>query len=106
MGREPVQVIESGHPGPAWEEGQAKVPELSRTLSYEGRDGADGTSENKVCVGGGRFVEPAETVACSLNQAAWRPSRPFSRGTLHFLGRCPHRLSLCFSKCAHPSSLP
>lgn len=84
-----MQVMESGHSGAAWEEGQAKVPEQSRTLSYEGRDGADGTSENKVCVGRGRFVEPAEMVACSLNQAAWRPSRPFSRGHFALPGALP-----------------
>lgn len=43
-----------------------KVPEQSGTLSYEGRNGADGTSENKVA--GRRSVEPAETVACSLDR--------------------------------------
>ena len=34
-GRETVQVMESGHPGPAWDEGHTKVPEQSMTLSYE-----------------------------------------------------------------------
>lgn len=86
-GREPVQVMESGHPGPAWEEGHTKVPEQSRTLSYEGRDGADRTSENKLA--GGRSVEPAEMVACSLNQVAWRPILPFLKGHFALPGALP-----------------
>lgn len=82
-----MQVMECGHPGPAWEEGHTKVPEQSGTLSYEGRNGADGTSENKVA--GRRSVEPAETVACSLNRVAWRPVLSFLKGHFALPGAQP-----------------
>lgn len=118
MRRDPVQVAESGNAGPDQEEGWAKDPEQKRTLSYESRDGSDGTSENKV----GGFMESVEMVSrgkwirtdshsvcleCSLNQAGRRPTLPLhflkSHSTLPFLGHCPHCLSLWFFEYVHPS---